>query len=144
MDTLLLDTVAWDLVVDVHGDIAAAHSPYSIAQDAASAVRTFLGEVYYDTTLGVDYSLILGQFPSLPVIKSAIEGVAKTVPGVASVKVIISSIAGRTVSGQLQITSTDGTTSAANFGNTVQPPNPDAGKFKLDFSKLDGSNVLGS
>ncbi len=115
MDTILLDTFQWDLVADVHGNIAAASSPYSIAQDAASTVRTFLGEVYYDTTLGVDYSLILGKFPSLPVIKSAIEGAAKTVPGVESVKVIISSVAGRTVSGQLQITSTDGTTSVANF-----------------------------
>ncbi len=50
-----LDTVAWDLTVDTTGNIAVASNPYSMAQDAASAIRTFQGEVYYDTTLGIPF-----------------------------------------------------------------------------------------
>jgi hypothetical protein len=32
MRTLLLDTVAWDLVLDVNGNIAVADEPYALAQ----------------------------------------------------------------------------------------------------------------
>ena len=54
-DTLLLDLTNWDLVLDVNGNIAIARPPYALAQDAASAVKTFQGECYYDTTLGIPY-----------------------------------------------------------------------------------------
>ena len=43
MNTLLLDTLRWDLCLDVHGNIAVASDPYSVAQDVASAIRTFSG-----------------------------------------------------------------------------------------------------
>ena len=61
MDTLLLDVAAWDLVQDALGNIAVATEPYSLAQDAASAIKTFLGECYLDTTYGIAYGLILGR-----------------------------------------------------------------------------------
>ncbi len=48
--TLLLDQVTWDLAVDNVRHIAVASDPYSQAQDAASSIKTFAGEVYYDTT----------------------------------------------------------------------------------------------
>jgi len=115
--TLLLDTVAWDLVVDSNGNIAVASDPYSLAQDAASAIRTFLGEVYYDTTIGVPYSEILGEFPPIALLKQQLVDAALTVPGVLSAQVFISAIEGRTVSGQVQITSSNGQTSAATFSS---------------------------
>ena len=63
-NTLLLDQSAWDLVLDINGNIALAGTPYSYAQDVASAVRTFLGECWYDTSLGLPYwQQILGKLP---------------------------------------------------------------------------------
>jgi hypothetical protein len=53
--TLLLDRSLWDLTLDINGNIAMASEPYAIAQDVASACRTFLGECYYDTSQGVPY-----------------------------------------------------------------------------------------
>lgn len=45
----------WDLCIDNSGDIALCTAPYSKAQEVANAVRTFLGECYYNTNLGVPY-----------------------------------------------------------------------------------------
>ena len=39
--TLLLDPDTWDLTVDNNGNIAVAAPPYAVAQDVASAIRTF-------------------------------------------------------------------------------------------------------
>jgi len=60
MDTLLLDLDNWDLTVDAAGNWAVASPPYAIAQDVASAIKTFqlqagpndpvLGECWYDNT----------------------------------------------------------------------------------------------
>jgi hypothetical protein len=36
-------------VLDAEGNIAVASEPYSLAQDAASAIKTFAGEVFWDT-----------------------------------------------------------------------------------------------
>jgi hypothetical protein len=116
MDTLYLDPGSWDLAVDANRNIAMASGPYSLAQDAASAIRTFLGEVYYDTTQGVPYfTEILGQSPPLPLLKAKFVAAALTVPGVVSAQVFISGISGRNVSGQVQVTDSNGTVSAALF-----------------------------
>lgn len=114
--TLLLDVDSWDLVVDANGNIAVADEPYALAQDAASAIKTFLGEVFYNTTIGVPYfQSILGQNPSLDFIKSQLEAAALTVPGVVSAKCFITSVTNRKVSGQVQTTDANGVTSAASF-----------------------------
>jgi hypothetical protein len=117
--TLLLDQLAWDLLIDIDGNIALATDPYSIAQDAASAIKLYLGELWYDTTQGVPYDQILGQFPSLTYIKSQLVNAALTVPEVVSAQVFISGFAGRQLSGQVQITTTSGSTSAASFNTFV-------------------------
>lgn len=120
--TLLLDTATWDLTVDSFGNIAVASDPYSLAQDAASAIKTFLGELYYDTTVGVPWlTQILGQAPSLALLKQQLVDAALTVPGIASAQVFISSFTDRVVTGQVQVVATaTGQTSAANF-STVNP-----------------------
>jgi hypothetical protein len=120
--TLLLDRSSWDLVLDASGDIAVATEPYSLAQDAASALRTFLGECYYDTTLGVPYlTQILGQRPSLSRIKQLLVAAAQTVPGVASAEVFLTALTARSLSGQVQVVpSSGGPPQAASF--TVTDP----------------------
>lgn len=116
MNTLYLDPVAWDLTIDASGNIAMASEPYSLAQDAASACRTFLGEVYYDTTIGVPYwQDILGQFPALSLVKADLVDAALTVPDVVSAQVFITGVVNRQLSGQIQVTDGDGNTTAAGF-----------------------------
>lgn len=84
-NTLLLDTSTWDLCLDASGNIAMAAPPYALAQDVASACRTFLGEVYYDTSLGVDYlGQIFGQAPPAAIFQEQFVAAAETVPGVVS------------------------------------------------------------
>ena len=114
--TMLVDTVLWDLVVDLNGNIAVASEPYSLAQDAASAIRTFQGEVYFDTTYGVPYwTQVLGEAPPLSLLKKLLNSAALTVPGVVTAKTFISSVADRTIKGQVQITNSAGELSALDI-----------------------------
>jgi hypothetical protein len=118
MKTLYLDPSAWDLVVDVNGNIAVASDPYGLAQDTASVLRTFLGDIYYDQTQGIDYfNLLLGEPVSLTLLKSILTAAALTVPGVVSAQVFISAFDPlvRQVSGQVQIADATGTIAAASF-----------------------------
>ena len=115
-NTLLLDVEAWDLVLDSNGSIALAAPPYAVAQDVASAIRLFLGELWYDTSQGMAYwQQLLGQNPTSSQVTTALNNAALSVPGVATVNTIITSIAGREVSGQVQFTITDGTSVTVNF-----------------------------
>lgn len=116
-NTLLLDQSAWDLVLDAYGNIALAGAPYSIAQDVASAVRTFLGECWYDTTQGLPYwAQILGKYPPLSFVRQCVIIAALSVPNVVSATVSFTGFQKRVLTGQIQITDTDGVTSNVSFG----------------------------
>lgn len=117
-DTLLLDRTTWDLVIDAAGNIAQASAPYSLAQDAASAIQTYQGEVFWDTTLGVPWlTQILAKRPPLSLLKAQLQSAAASVPGVSSAKCFVSNVDGRRVSGQVQVvpTGSRGQSSAATF-----------------------------
>lgn len=116
MKTLLLDTVTWDLVLDVAGNIAVASDPYSLAQDAACAIKLFQSELWYDTTQGVPYFQdFLGHAPNVPLMKAKFKTAAETVPGVVSATCFITSVSERNVSGQVQVTDANGNVTAAAF-----------------------------
>lgn len=122
--TMLLDTVSWDLCLDIFSNIAVAQPPYAVAQDAASAARLFLGELYYDTTQGVPYwQLILGQSPPIALMKAKWNAAALTVPGVQSSTTYIASWTHRAVAGQIQITDVTGRVTAVPI-QTFLPPGP--------------------
>jgi len=105
MDTLFLRTNEWDLTLDSAGNIAMAGNPYSVAQDAASACRTAVGDLIYAPEEGIPYfTQILGQLPPLNDIRSMYIAAAMAVPGVAAAQVFFSSFANRQLSGQLQVT----------------------------------------
>lgn len=117
MSTLLLDVSLWDLVADSAGNIAVAAEPYALAQDVASALRTVLGEVWFDDTLGIPYLVegnpraqILGETPPLTVFKAYMVNAALTVPGVVSAQCIVESFdpATRQVVGQVQFIDSTG------------------------------------
>lgn len=111
MRSLLLAVNDWDLVLDASGNIALASEPYALAQDVASAVRTFLGEAWFNDTLGVPYfETILGKSPPLIVFQDALIAAALTVPGVVSATCTITAYEGRTVTGQILFTDSTGRT----------------------------------
>lgn len=116
-NTLLLDRTAWDLCIDADGDIAMASEPYSLAQDAASAIRLFLAEYWYDTTIGIPYfQRILGKNPPINLFKTLAIAAAETVPDVVSAVVYLSgiSLTGQ-MSGQVQVTDENGNVTIAGF-----------------------------
>jgi len=116
LDTIYLSPDGWDWVLDANGDIAVASDPYSLAQDAASAIRAFEGECWYDTALGVPYwQQILGQLPPLSLVRAQMIAAAMTVPEVVSAQVFFTGFVNRVLSGQVQITTADGTTAAATI-----------------------------
>lgn len=144
MNTLYL-TPAWDLTNDAIGNIAMASAPYALAQDAASAIRTFEGEVYYDTTQGVPYwAQVLGQAPPLALVKAKLVAAALTVPDVAAAAVYFTSFQNRALNGQVQVTSaTTGQTIAAG----LEPPHlpqhhGPANSAAFDFSLSSNSGYI--
>ena len=118
MNTLYL--ASQDLCLDSAGNIAMATEPYALAQDAASACATVLGECYYDTSLGIDFfGLILGKMPPIELLRSLFINAAMTVPDVATAMVFFSSLKDRVISGQLQVTSSSGVTTAIAVNSRV-------------------------
>lgn len=116
-NTLLLDQSAWDLVLDASGNIALGGAPYSVAQDVAAAVRTFLGECWYDVAQGLPYwQQVDGKYPPLSFVSQKIVDAAMTVPNVASARVVFTGFQGRTLTGQIQIIDTDGIAANVSFG----------------------------
>ena len=71
MRTLALDTASLDLVLDSHGNLSMTDPDYSIAQDAASAIRTSIGECWYDVTLGLPHRQHGGQHDTDTVMRIA-------------------------------------------------------------------------
>ena len=120
MNTLLLDQTTWDLCLDASGNIAVAADPYAQAQDAASAIRTFAAEVWYNTAKGVPYfGQILGRFPPVPLIKAQLVKAALTVPGIVAAECTLASIRDRKLSGQVRITNIAGTILTVAFAGTA-------------------------
>lgn len=112
MDTLLLDRDLWDWVLDSSGNWAVASPPYAIAQDVASVVRTFLGEVYYNTALGIPYfENVLGKRLPMSLVKQYVAQAALTVPGVTKANCLIASFSkDRVLTGVIEVTDSMGTT----------------------------------
>ena len=119
MRTLLLNPNTWDLMIDARQDIALASNPYALAQDAASAIKLFEGEQYYDTTQGVPYwQDILGHWPPLSLVKQKFVDAALTVPEVVAAQCFIQSFVRREIVGQVQVTDTEGIISPPVAFNT--------------------------
>lgn len=115
MTSLALSNSTWDLTVDAYGNIATVTGGLQLAQDAACAIRLFLGELYYDTTQGVPYTQILGRMPALSFVKAQLVAAALTVTGVTAAAVFITGLTGRQLTGQVQVTDGSGNITAAAF-----------------------------
>lgn len=116
MKTLLLNPETGDLMISADQNIAVASEPYALAQDAASAIRLFQSEDYYDVTRGVPYwQQILGHWPTIRVMKTNFVRAAETVPGVTAATCFIESIVDRRPKGQVQVTSSNGSKATVGF-----------------------------
>lgn len=89
MKTLPLNVSTWDLVLDGDGNWNLAEPYISVAQDVASAWKTFLGECWYDTTLGMPLmQSIFGQLPPASLVVSKLTSQAFTIADVKDVRIV--------------------------------------------------------
>ena len=117
MTSILLDRTTWDLVLDANHNLAVCTDTYQVLQDVATAIRTWYGEAWYDTSLGVPYDdgIFDGTTP-LPILKSNAERVALTVPNVAQAQCLfVLPTKSREIRGAIAITLTSGETASVNF-----------------------------
>jgi len=124
MKSLLLDTALWDLCADANGNIACADDPYALAQDVSCAIRTFLGECWYNNTLGIDYQgQILGKTPPLSLFQQYMVNAAVTCRPKTADLYVVSAVCvvesfspqTRAVLGQVQFTDSSGGTGSVPF-----------------------------
>lgn len=109
--TLLLDNDNNDLCTDAAGNIALAAPPYAVAQDVAVAIKTFLGDCYYDQTIGINYfAKVLGKTPPLSIFKELIVNAALSVPTVVAAVVTVESFTNRNLVGFVNFTDQNGLT----------------------------------
>jgi hypothetical protein len=117
MKTALLDITEWDLVLDAAGNLAIATEPYQFSQDVASAIKLFLGELWYDIGKGVPYFTdVLGHNPPITYFQALMENAALTVPGVTKATCTISQLDNRTITGEVRFTTSTGQTGLVAVG----------------------------
>lgn len=110
MHTLYLNPETWDLSLDAYGNIAYAKDPYSKAQDVASAIKLFRGELYYNTEKGIPYfDETFNKKQSLALYRKRLQDAALSVPGVVSATSNIKN-ENRTVTGDVTFTDKNGQT----------------------------------
>lgn len=120
MDTLALDTSLWDLDTDARGNLRTVGdaTPQNdqtgpgmrLAQDVATRVSAWQGEVYFDTTQGIDYPTYFGGPPNLSLLQSVFNTEALKVPSCASALAAFTFTAGssRTIGGTLNVSDVAG------------------------------------
>lgn len=114
--TLLLDRDAWDVVLDASGNWAVASEPYAIAQDVASAIRTFTGDCWYDQRKGMPYwQQILGHYPPMAMVRDRIAQEAMREPKVARVTVQRLDVTDRALTGDVLVIDENGQESGVTF-----------------------------
>lgn len=88
MDSLALDA-NWDLTVDAYGNWRTVGDAtpgnltgagYRLAQDVATRCLSWRGEVYFDTTQGVPYDSVLGEYASISYLQQLYTVEALAVP----------------------------------------------------------------
>lgn len=102
-------TDGWRLTVDSSGNLAAVDGPARVAQDVASYERTFLAEPWYAVDRGIRYfSRELGSLPQNELVISRANSTALEVPGAASAQTTLGTLEGRTLTGDIRVTTTEG------------------------------------
>ena len=102
-------TDGWRLSLDSAGNLATVEGTPRVAQDVASYERTFLAEPLYAVNKGVPYfRRQLGDLPQSELVIARANAAALEVPGVATAQTTLGTLDGRTLSGDIRVTTTDG------------------------------------
>lgn len=104
MKTLALDE-NWDLGVDEFGNIAVKSDNERLAQDVASSVRVFLGELPFDVNRGVNYN---DPDASRDDLKLQMNGQAVIIDGVEESLVVFDELKDRTLKTTIYLTNENG------------------------------------
>jgi hypothetical protein len=116
MNTLQLSDLNWDLVLDSSGNMATRTNGIAIAQDVASAVRLFFGELWYAADIGVPYFAdVLGQAYVPSIVQALVEKAALSVPGVVQAQCNPLTVVGRTFTGNIKVIDTVGESHNVHF-----------------------------
>ena len=104
MITLALDN-SWDITVDSLGNLATLSDNERLAQDVASSVRVFKGELPFDIERGVEYNN-----PDLnrETLNYEMNEQAKLIDGVAESVVLFEELSNRTLKPVIYITNEQG------------------------------------
>jgi len=108
----------WDIFVDGSGNLATVTGNAAIAQDVACACRTWLGELWYNRALGVNYKQIFSGRPTKQLLKQSLINQGMTVPGVGNITCYLTLGPNREIGGQLQISNAPGGTIIAVVNST--------------------------
>lgn len=108
MLTWALDSNTWDIGVDYDTkSIALKENNDQIAQDVASSVRVWKGELPFDADRGIDY----GKPESLRgVLNFEMRNQAKLIDGVDGASVVFNELKDRTLNASIYVTTTEGET----------------------------------
>lgn len=119
-DTLALTVPAWDLQLDSRGNLRTFGDAtpgtqtgpgMRLAQDVATRVRAWRGEVWFDVNQGIDYPRYLGQAPALTQLRADYQSEAVLVPQCATALADFDlARPTRTVTGSLYLTDLNGYT----------------------------------
>lgn len=106
MRSMALNQSTWDLELDSNGNWYLADQNLSVAQDVACAWKVFLGECWYDNTLGLPYlQSIFGQLPPSSLVVAKLRDQAFTIADVKEVRIVSLQLnPDRSMSGQGVIT----------------------------------------
>jgi hypothetical protein len=100
----------WDIHLNGENNLATVQDANAVSQDVASACKTHLGEVWFDTSIGIPWlTQILGKPVSAVFIQSQLEKQAKRLPYVSNARAtVVTDRKTRTARGLIAIVDTDG------------------------------------
>lgn len=102
---------SWDMKLDINGNIAVCDETYSIAQQAATEIKLFEGEGWYDRSQGTPhFAQILGINSNLGLIRNILLGRVNGVDNVMRSDIDMYVDSSRVLHGNIFITSQSGET----------------------------------
>lgn len=106
----------WDVGLDAAGNLAIETGAQAVAQDVASSVKVFVGDLFYDASAGIPYfDDVLGQGFSAPLVKALLEARALLVPTVVKAQAGPFKLVGRRLTGDVRVIDEAGVAALAHF-----------------------------
>lgn len=105
MKTLKLDNDTWDVGIDDVGNIAVVSGNQRLAQDVASSVRVWKGELPFNTDRGIDYG---NPDELMPTLNYEINKQARVIDGVQDSYVVFDKLTDRKLNTTIYLTNESG------------------------------------